>query len=231
MALIMKAMTWNMNGGGNAAAKWSLVSCIDADVSVLQEARLPLGADGHVSRRHVKPAADRDDVVIRTKRPCVSKSLDGTAHGQVLEIECDGVRIFGLRSLPQLKEYYPKALLRIVDSIARSTDGSSTIPTIILGDFNASLDQGPGRDWTPPFRRLHELGFVDALCIKNGCDEQSLPCKLDHGKTLRKAGREYRIDHIYVNRVLKPKLRSAQIVASGWSLSDHCPVVVELDNS
>ncbi len=99
----------------------------------------------HVTRRSIKPAANRDDVVVVTKGLSLSRPLPELAHGkgQALEVAYGGVSIFGVRSYPQLKEYYPKALLRIVDAIARlSWKMMTRIPTIIAGDFNASQDQG-----------------------------------------------------------------------------------------
>ena len=216
-----------MGGSANANAKWAYLRRLDADVMILQEARLPVGLNGHVSRRRIKPASNRDDVVIITKRPSSSYPLPEEAHGQALEVHFDGVRIIGLRSYPQLKEYYPRALLRIVNSIATVVDCDVVVPTVIAGDFNASLDQGPGRDWTPPFRRLHDIGFVDALCIKNACDERSLPCPIDHGKTFYNSRGRYRIDHLYVNRTMAGQLDDVRIASEGWDHSDHCPVVAD----
>ncbi|MGB8910510.1 MAG: endonuclease/exonuclease/phosphatase family protein [Candidatus Cybelea sp.] len=223
----MLIVTWNMRGNAFADAKWSLLKSFRTDVAVLQEARLPSGVIGHASRRHIKPAVDRDDVVIITTNPSVCRALPDTAHGQALEVHVGGLAIFGLRSYPQLKEYYPKALLRIVESIAAVIGNHTGVPAVIAGDFNASLDQGPGRDWAPPFRRLHELRFYDALCVKNEYDERSLPCRLEHGKTFRCSKGQYRIDHLYVNRPMAKRMRDVWIAQEGWKLSDHCPVIAD----
>lgn len=225
----MRIVTWNMGGTGNAGRKWSFLRSLYADVAVLQEARLPEGQDGHASRRLIKPAAGRDDVIVITSSPSTSQPLNDDAHGQALLVNLGGIRIFGLRSYPQLKEYYPKALLRIVEAIAESIEDTPHVPTVIAGDFNASLDQGPGRDWTAPFRRLHSLHFFDALCLKNRCDRDSLPCSLEHGKTFRNSKGRYRIDHLYVNAPMAERLRNVTIDQDGWSLSDHCPIVAEFD--
>jgi exonuclease III len=220
-----------MNGTGNADAKWAYLARLDADVSVLQEARLPTGLSGHVSRRRVKPASDRDDIVIVTREPALSHPLPDEAHGQALEVRIQGMRIFGLRSYLQLKEYYPKALLRILNAIVSSVNGEVGVPTVIAGDFNAGLDLPAGRDWAPPFQRLNDAGFFDALCVKNACDEQSLPCRLNHGKTFRRSSRRYRIDHLYVNRALAGYLQNVWIDQEGWNLSDHCAVVADFELS
>lgn len=217
-----------MGGPHNNRAKWQFLSAIDADVAILQETQLPANMSGHSSRRRVRPASDRDDVVIVTKEPSIVRQLPSNAYGQGLEVEYNGIRIFGIRSYLQLKEYYPKALLRILEAVAESIKNNVNMPAIITGDFNASLDQGPGRDWTPPFRYLHDLGFYDALCVKNRCSERSLPCAQNHGKTFRNAHGEYRIDHVYLNRALISRLNEIAIIERGWSLSDHRPLVATI---
>lgn len=216
-----------MSGCANTTAKWGFLKDLDPDVAILQEARLPIGMSGHASRRHVKPALDRDDVVVVTKGPSISCRLADAASGQALEISYEGIRIFGVRSYLQFKEYYPKALLRIVDAIATHIKAAADTPTIIAGDFNASLDQAPGRNWTLPFRRLHELGFIDAVCLKNDCPEGSLPCTRDHGRTFRNSRGRYRIDHLYVDRSMGKRLHDIRINEDGWQLSDHCPVIAD----
>jgi exonuclease III len=219
-------MTWNMAGPSNAAAKWAFVKQVDPDVVVLQETMLPAEQRGLASRRVVKPAMDRDDVVIIGKGNLEFSKLPESAYGQALEVKYEDFRLFGVRSYIQVKEYYPKALLRIVDAIGMSLLQSAT-PTMILGDFNASLDQSPGRDWTPPFKRLIELGFVDAFCIKSACAMNGIPCAANHGKTLRTSKGRYRIDQIHVNAAMASRLSDIRIIEDGWALSDHCPVVAD----
>ncbi len=225
----VRIVSWNMGGLGRAEEKWCFVGLLRADIAVLQETRLPNELFGYSSRRYIKPAANRDDVVIVAPKGVTLCPLPETAHGQALGIEYEGRLIFGIRSYPQVKEYYPKALLRLIDSIAMVSTAASHVPTVITGDFNASLDQGPGRDWTPPFRRLHDLGFWDTFCLSNGCDENSLPCNLDHGKTFRNSRGAYRIDHLYVNSPMAKRFKRVSIIEDGWKLSDHCPVVADFD--
>ncbi len=225
----VRIVTWNMAGTSNALAKWAFLKDLDADLAVLQETRLPPARLGHTTRRHIKPALNRDDVVIVAGKHLISRALPDEARGQALEIEIDGVRVFGLRSYPQVKEYYPRALLRIVDAIAGVIATTPSTPTVIAGDFNASLDQGPGRDWTPPFRRLHDLGFYDAFCLRNDCDRNSMPCRRNHGKTFRNSSGQYRIDHLYVNQPMADRLRAVRIGEEGWRLSDHRPIVADFE--
>lgn len=119
--------------------------------------------------------------------------------------------------------------------IERWGDSLEKHPTVIAGDFNASF-QGPSRG--PHHRNMERLATLGAHSAFHLVHGQVAP--EDEPATLRWIGPgrkpyTYHCDYLVVSRPLIDGVRGVEVgslidwVDSG--LSDHCPVVVDLDDS
>jgi exodeoxyribonuclease III len=105
-------------------------------------------------------------------------------------------------------------------------------PTVVAGDFNSN------QAWDRPNRAYNHAGLV-ALLASRGLvsayhDHFAEPQSAETRNTFymyHHAERGFHIDHCFVPKVWLPYLRSVEVgtYADWHELSDHCPLVIELD--
>ncbi len=112
---------------------------------------------------------------------------------------------------------------------------------IVVGDYNVAHSEIDVHD---PVRLSHEsgflpeerawmseflsLGFVDTFRYFHPTDTECYTW-WDQRTRARLVNRGWRIDYVCVTKNLVPRLRSAQLLMAQMG-SDHCPVVVEIDD-
>jgi exodeoxyribonuclease III len=128
-------------------------------------------------------------------------------------------------------EYYKKFL-----TLAKELE--KTKPVIFMGDINATVSD---LDLARPKENAGELGCTpeERLELSKYCESftdvwrENNPYKQEYTwwdmKTrARERNVGWRIDYIFISKVLKDKVKSIKILGDHFG-SDHCPVVLEID--
>lgn len=121
------------------------------------------------------------------------------------------------------------------------------VPVLLAGDFNATTQIAAENHWKCEieearvlFDRLRALGLHDLIdCTKSArarlpdCSCPS-PDSCGHIRTYRHgnrdASRPTQLDYVFVSRQLLSEVCACKVwdAENAWSLSDHCPIVVDL---
>jgi exodeoxyribonuclease-3 len=246
-------VSWNVNGLRACLRKGfrDFVAASDADVICLQEIRArPEQVDLELPgwTVHWNPALRRGyagtAVLTREAPRAVYPGMGDEAHdreGRVLTAEFDDLHLVTVytpnaqRELTRLdyrtREWDP-AFLRFVRGLEK------TKPVVFCGDLNVShreidlANPGPNRgnagftdEERAGFDRLLAAGFVDTFReFETGGGHYTW---WSNRKGVRERNIGWRLDYFLVSGVLRPRLRTAGILADVLG-SDHCPVTLEL---
>jgi exonuclease III len=134
---------------------------------------------------------------------------------------------------------------RIVSDLTPLLDRVDTKKRIVLaGDFNLSTQLSPPdrerhRNF---FDRLEQFDLVDLIADTagsrpslEGCPCEDEPCRhvRTHIRARDKDPKPWQDDYVFVSRALREKVTSCEVRGAGdpdpWQFSDHCPIVVELE--
>jgi hypothetical protein len=237
MSTSLTIASWNMSPKTNDVGKWQHLRKLGVDIALVQEGRpLPQPLHFHTKRGAHKPTAHDRGIAFAMLSDM--KPMDFVASLAGGDVLVASVPDFGNLLMVNVHS------LRGVDAAGKNESDSSAMlarcipaiknllnddrPTLIAGDFNASIDLnyqfGPMRR---VFSTLRELGLSDVLC-NSDCDiDASGQCLSPHPRTLHRGEKSWRIDHMYVNAKLRQRLTSGSIDTSDAALllSDHRPLL------
>jgi exonuclease III len=235
----MRIVTWNCCGGG-FRKKAARMAALRPDVLVVQEVekldnqlfldgdqqptflwRTPVGGSIRglallsYSGVELRPAFDE------------SRPLHGfypfEARWGDLEFRVVGVWTFETRGSPRTS--YRQAH----DGLDKFAEWLVEKPSVILGDFNANASYKDGGVWQSLWERLEALGFASAYhqFVGEPFGAENRPTHYHKG---HESARSH-LDYCFIPAAWKERLRHVDVgdFASWQGVSDHRPVVVDLD--
>jgi endonuclease/exonuclease/phosphatase (EEP) superfamily protein YafD len=161
--------------------------------------------------RAVRDAPFRNGIALFSKLPLIDALIApiGTQMGIVATVELSGqpVRVIVAHPLPGVRQQDVSEWAGDLRAIGRLV-GSSDLPTIVVGDLNAT-------QWHPPFRHLLDWGLTDAHRALRRPWSMSWPTD--------RAGPPFvRIDHaLFTDGVVPLEIRDIEV-----SGSDHLAFVL-----
>lgn len=249
----IKIATWNVNSikvREEHVREW--LGAVQPDVLMMQELKgleFPYIFEGY----HAQTVGQKtyNGVAILSKEP-VSVILDklpgdeADEQARYLEVEYNGLRLINIylpNGNPVDTEKYPYKLSWMERLYLRLKElREAEIPFLIGGDFNIIPEE---RDcWDPKvwqndalfklesrlaFRKLVNLGLIDAFRALNDADEQYT--FWDYQAGCWPANKGIRIDHFLLSPPIADRLVNCTIdkTPRGWEkASDHTPVIVEI---
>ena len=254
----MRIVTWNINGL-RAAHKKGLatwVTALDPDVLALQEVRatpaqlpkdwaLPAGL---TAAWHPAERLGWSGVAVWSRVPAerLGVGLDAPdPEGRVLRVRAGGVQVISTY-LPsggsgETRQAAKEAFMERFLPWSR-VHATSAEPVVIVGDLN--IAHGP-RDVANPrtaqrlsgylpherlwFDELLAAGWVDVVRRHVGPVQGPYTWWSNFGKA-KAEDRGWRIDHVLANPAAAARVRSVRVDReAGLAVSDHAPVIVELD--
>jgi exonuclease III len=149
--------------------------------------------------------------------------------------------------MPNRRIYSCARLHRMISDLTAILDTSRRRPVLIAGDFNMTTQiayerqtAGETAGAVAVFDRLKAWGLTDCFEATKAHRPKQGGCSCPEGKSCahlqtfrlknRKDSRGTQLDYAFISKTLNPKLRRCDVVHTdeAWSLSDHCPVVVDL---
>lgn len=228
---MLKILSWNIRQGGGTRITNILKSLQNenAEIIVLSEFR---NNDNGVKLRYnllrmgyryqnVTASKKNDNAVACfSKLPCnqfVFPKADDDYPHNVLRSDFEAFSVIGVY-LPHKKKH------KLFDFLIEQV--SANKPCIIVGDYNTGknyIDQAGNSFWyTDKLEALEERGCIDAFRHCHG--------DLKKFSWYSHQGNGYRYDHTYVDKTLRPIIKSCYYI-DAWredGLSDHSPMVLEL---
>ncbi|MDH4143979.1 MAG: hypothetical protein OEY23_02285 [Acidimicrobiia bacterium] len=221
----MRVVTWNLRQGTDA--KWDHVEALAPDVAVLCEvAERPVRSEATLLGPGVswewEGVTATKGLAIAGFGPTLRRRVARGAIGRwSIAADVEGLTVLGIWSCPARGGNYAAEVVRGIDSFSHL--GLDT-RTVVAGDFNAAPS---GAGWRALADRLSALGLVSCYhrCHREAFGAESRPTFL-----ARHAGeRSFHIDYCFVSADLVDAVSSAEIGPADPAVSDHAPVVVELD--
>ena len=137
--------------------------------------------------------------------------------------------------------YAVTSVQRVLSDLTPLLDSEHGKRVVLAGDWNLStqLEEPHRSRHRNVFDRLGTLGLVDALSLGKphreplpGCPCADNACRHVRTHRHRRSAKPWQDDYVYVSRSLAPAVTVCDPVEGGsvdpWTLSDHCPLVVEL---
>jgi len=235
----MRIVTWNCGGGG-FRKKAARMAALRPDVLVVQEVekldnQLFLDGDRQPTYLWRTPVGGsiRGLAVLSYSgvemRPAFDEAhpLDGfypfEATWGELEFHVVGVWTFETRGSPRTS--YRQAH----EGFERFADWLLEKPSVILGDFNNNASYKGGSFWRSLLERIEPLGFVSAYhrFFSEAFGEESRPTRFHKGDE----SQPWHIDYCFIPPSWQDRIRQVEVgdFASWQGVSDHRPVVVDLD--
>jgi endonuclease/exonuclease/phosphatase family metal-dependent hydrolase len=168
--------------------------------------------------------------------------LDAAFPGSLAVAETsDGLTLVSMYGLIH-EGYALTTVHKQLSDLTALVDRSPSPRVILAGDLNLATQlEPPDRArHRNALERFETLGLVDALHLQRHpraplpdcpCDDD--PCQ--HVRTHRhtQSSKPWQDDYVFVSRSLAPSVSGCRAVDRGdpdpWSLSDHCPLLLELD--
>lgn len=250
----LRVVTWNTQGVSKKSLhKLDLVCSLGPHILALQEcyagAQERLAELGFETRALV-PAGGKG-ICLAVREPCrLAAPEPGTEEAvvpkadrmppDVLSVRLDRPRplvvdVMWIHPTPgQQRAGYVAKMKSILEARAPDTQ---RVPHLTLGDFNSSDALGPAYNPTADLshagnvRRLEMRGQISAYQYLTG-EKSGQEGPATHWHMWRR-DRPFFIDHVFVPRAWADSLRACQVLQDErWSsVSDHFPVVVDIDRA
>lgn len=253
----MKIVSWNVNGIRAAAKKGlpEFIQAYKPDVLCLQETKAHIDQvedqiknlgyqysywSSAVKKGYSGVATFTNIQPLRIERGIGMDQYD--SEGRVVVTEFSNFELFNIYfpngGSGDKRHRFKQKFLKDLAEMMKPKIATGK-PVVIVGDYNvAYLDI----DVHDPVRLINESGFLPeerewmGSFLEMGFtdsfrhfypDKKMSYTWWDYRSMARVANRGWRIDHICVSPVLKPKLKSATILDDVTG-SDHCPIMMEL---
>jgi exonuclease III len=170
----------------------------------------------------------------------VADVLDATG-----KVQLTAISLYGLWELrPGGKDMDASPRLHRMLSDLTGVFKSRKTPIVIGGDWNISTQWQESRDNEADavFARLRAWGMFDCIAHTRHARPQSTTCRCPDGDACahvqtfrhnnRTDGGPTQFDYLFVSERLLPKLDCRVVDGdSAWALSDHCPILIDVDFS
>jgi exonuclease III len=111
-------------------------------------------------------------------------------------------------------------------------------PVVLAGDLNITTQgaQSADNEASAAFHRLRAWQLVDCIINTRESRQPTTPCKCpdgDHCAHVRTFRTGSQLDYVFASKQIVHALTACVVkdVAAAWELSDHCPIVVDLDEA
>lgn len=139
--------------------------------------------------------------------------------------------------MPGGKDFHAGPRLhRILSDLTSVFSGPRRPPLVVAGDFNVTTQgmRTTDNEASAVFARLRGLGLADCLAATRDSRQRLAGCECAagadcaHVKTFRTGAQ---LDYVFASSALLPSVTrcATEGTARAWGLSDHCPIVLELD--
>jgi len=108
---------------------------------------------------------------------------------------------------------------------------------VLAGDFNVTSqgEDSPDNEASAVFQRLRAWRFVDCISHTRMSRPRMSDCECadgaggSHVRTFKSGSQ---LDYAFVSEMIVPGLSACTVegTATAWELSDHCPIVVDIDD-
>jgi hypothetical protein len=231
---------------------WKLLSDLNLDVALVQEAVPPIGVEAVTRPGGIGPTRQWGSGVVSyagslieinaVRSPFGKAELDlcQTFPGSVAIAQRDDEQAIVFVSVYGLLDagYAITTMHRILSDLTPLLDSPLGRRVILGGDLNLTT-QLPGKDRARHrniFERFVTLGLVDLLGVTSdrrpvlsGCPCADVPCR--HVQTHRhsRSAIPWQEDYLFATESLADRLLTCAPLSEPdpWHLSDHCPVVAE----
>jgi endonuclease/exonuclease/phosphatase family metal-dependent hydrolase len=241
---------------GQRERGWRFLQQLEPDIALLQEA-MPEGRvlDTHRAYRvgGIGQTRPWGSAVVSFTMPVAEVTQARSRHSKSesdLHRTCPGSvaigHVSGITAISQYglieDGYAVTTVQRQLSDLTPLFDSAQGERVVLAGDLNLST-QFPEPDRSRHhnvMERFESLGLVDCLALDRpprgpvaGCPCVDDPCR--HVRTQRhpKSETPWQNDYFFVSRKLAAAVTSCRAVDHGdpdpWALSDHCPLVLELD--
>ena len=253
----MKLISWNVNGIRAVLKKGFLdfIAKYDPDVLCLQE--IKIGAEAidlqlpqyhpHWHSPSERLGYSGTAVFSKTKPASVAYGMGREKHdaeGRIITAEFQNFRLVNVY-VPNSKRDLSRLDYRTkewdIDFLAYLKKLETQKPVVLCGDMNVAhkeidltYPQANVRNhgFTPEeragFERVLRAGFLDTF--REFCPDGGYYTWWSPMNNCRKRNIGWRIDYFCISKILRPRLRNAAIL-SGVMGSDHCPVLIELEDA
>jgi exonuclease III len=228
---VMRVLTWNCSE--NLARKCDAIRAFDADILVVQECEQGAGACFPGFDFHWTGDSPRKGLGVFTRDTftSVATSYDSTFK-YFLPIEMGGIRILGVWAFNQrARRFGPEANGFPRDALAHYREWlGGGDRGVIAGDFNNSTvwDKPRGKsNFRSTVDELAEIGYQSAYHLARN---QAFGSELNPTLIFRKnTDQPFHIDYIFSKGLV---VQTVEVGTSrDWlGLSDHCPIVVNVEN-
>lgn len=206
----------------------SAVVALRADLSLRGPRRAPLVES-------IPAAVDED--TLPESHPGGSAVAEISLQGRQL---VTGVSLYGQwEAMPGGKKYLAGPRVhRTLSDLTGVFMRSRQCPVVLAGDFNVTTqgERSPWSEASAVFARLAAWRMSDALTHKSQGRPRLTGCECPDGdacahvQTFRTGSQ---LDYCFVSEALLPSIATCSAVATevAWKLSDHCPIVLDLEDS
>jgi len=232
--------TYSPISGNNPRYSWgSAVVALRSDLVFRERPRIPLAAC------NMKPPKGYELPDSHPGACAVTDVLDGRGKYQFTAISLYGqweVMADG-RSI-----YSCARLHRMISDLTGVLAASRRLPVVLAGDLNmttqiAYVGQTPAETAgaSAVFARIRAWGLIDCVAETKEKRSRLTDCSCAQPKTCshvqtfrlknRVDSRPTQLDYAYISEGIKQKLRECHMVQSdsAWKLSDHCPIVLDIE--
>jgi len=239
----LRIVTWNMSHWQQRQAAeraWSfLLNDLAPDVALVQEA-VPLVRNEFTLWREIPGKGNWGTGIVTRGLPIREFELETISHPGAMIVgevtlpggrELTAISIYGALEKPlrakaaKPESYATTSMQRMLSDLTFLLDGVyGRRPIVMGGDTNVSTQLPP--PWTAHHQavidRIAAFGLIDCLALSHD----------GHVQTQRhpRSKVAWQNDYLYVSKDLRSKIRSCEPIATetAWSLSQHCPVLLEL---
>lgn len=226
----------------------SAVVCLSPNYRLRARSRRPLGApssEGELAESHPGTAAVADVIEVSTAKPrLVAVSFYGAWESFPADPERPKQRppIYSATTSH-------RSISDLSPLLASGSRVQHQVPVVLAGDFNATTQIAAENHWKCEidearvlFDRLRALGLHDLIDSTKSTRARLVDCtcpgpdSCGHVRTYRhgnrNASRPTQLDYMFVSSQLLPQVTSCKVwdEDAAWALSDHCPVVVDLQS-
>ncbi len=229
---MIRILTWNCCRG-KAEVKLPHLRDFNADVMVVQECARPASPQketqvwyGDSLHQGLLVSVNNGLRLGRANRKDIPAKL-------FLPTRITGSTSFNLLAIwAKPAEHSPRYASTVLQGLGAYRNFIKSAPTVVLGDFNTASFAGTrGRDWHREIVNLlrDEFGLVSAYHEYHGIDHgyETHNTYFDRTKKLK----PYHIDYCFIPKAWLPRLKAVRVgnYEEWGKVSDHTPVVVELD--
>jgi endonuclease/exonuclease/phosphatase family metal-dependent hydrolase len=239
------------------AAAWDFLAALEADYALLQEAVPPPGVprEDIVGREGgIGESRQWGSLVVSFRGPLKEIREAASVHhrtpmdllqawpGSVAIAEtADGLTLISMYGLME-NAYALTTVHRQLSDLTPLFDRSPRPRVVLAGDLNLSsqLEEPDRARHRNALQRFETLGLVDALSLERpprprlaDCPCSDEPCRHVRTHVHSQSTKPWQDDYVFVSHSLETSVAACRAVDSGspdpWSLSDHCPLLLDLD--